>query len=79
MDSGLAVNETDNYGFFEDSDHMVWIAGAEGITHFKPEPWWFVAPGNSAPPRITQVEADGQELTFQASWRAPGGDKAAPN
>jgi ligand-binding sensor domain-containing protein len=75
LDSGLAVNETDNYGFFEDVDHTVWIAGAEGATHFKPESWWFGAPANAAPPRITRVEADGQQLAFEAPGVLPAGIK----
>src|SRR5262249_30570148 len=60
MGNGLAANETDQYGFFEDSDGSIWIAGEEGITHFRPDHSWFDGTGDAPPPQVTRVEADGQ-------------------
>jgi len=58
--NGLAAESTHPYGFFEDTDGTVWIAGEQGITHLKPGPAWFDAPHNAPAPRITRVEADGK-------------------
>ncbi len=58
--SGLAANELDIYGFFEDSDGSVWIAGEEGVTHLHPEGSWFAAPQGA--PKLTRLEADGRML-----------------
>src|SRR5262249_27519147 len=54
--SGLAADTTDVYGFFEDTDHSIWICGEEGVTHLKPNPSWF-AP--HAKPKIAAVWRDG--------------------
>jgi ligand-binding sensor domain-containing protein len=62
--NGLASQETDMYGFFEDSDGSVWIAGAKGVSHLRPDPSWFDAPHDAPPPQITQVEADGRVFLF---------------
>jgi serine/threonine-protein kinase len=62
--NGLAANETGQYGFFEDHDGSVWIAGDEGLSHLRPSPAWFDAPHNAPPPRVTRVEADGRVLLF---------------
>jgi hypothetical protein len=35
---GLSVDNTGQYGFFEDKDGSVWIAGAEGLSHVRPRP-----------------------------------------
>jgi ligand-binding sensor domain-containing protein len=59
-DNGLATNENNQYGFFEDSDSSVWISGEEGVTHFLPDASWFGAPAAAPPPQITRVEADGR-------------------
>ena len=53
--NGLTANETGQYGFFEDRDGSVWIAGDEGLNHFRPDAAWFDAPQNAPPPDITRV------------------------
>ncbi len=75
LGNGLAANETDIYGFFEDSDHSVWIAGEEGVTHLRPEASWFDSASNAAPPPVTRVEADGQEFLFGSPGTLPAGTK----
>ena len=50
--NGLVCGEADNYGFFEDTDHSVWIAGAQGITHLHPSTAWF-----QTPPGIPSIQA----------------------
>jgi ligand-binding sensor domain-containing protein len=65
--NGLAARETGQYGFFEDRDHSVWIAGDEGITHIRPDPAWFAAPREAPPPRVTRVDADRHELLSPAA------------
>jgi streptogramin lyase len=62
--SGLTVNETGQYGFFEDRDASVWLAGDEGIVHLHPDASWFGVPHNAPPPRITRVEADGRTFLY---------------
>jgi hypothetical protein len=62
--NGLTVNEAGQYGFFEDRDGAVWIAGEEGVTQLRPDPAWFDAPRAAPPPRITRVEADGRVFLF---------------
>jgi ligand-binding sensor domain-containing protein len=64
MGKGLAANETEIYGFFEDGDGSVWISGDEGLTHLRPDPSWFRAPSRVSAPTITQMEADGQVFLF---------------
>jgi ligand-binding sensor domain-containing protein len=59
-ENGLATNENNQYGFFEDADGGVWIAGEEGVTRFRPDAAWFDAPRAAAPPQVTRVEADGR-------------------
>src|SRR5262249_28320956 len=59
-----AANELDQYGFFEDSDGSIWIAGEEGVTHMRPDSSWFHPAPNAAPPRVTRVDADGQIFRF---------------
>jgi ligand-binding sensor domain-containing protein len=58
MGNGLAASNADMYGFFEDTDGSVWIAGAEGVTHFRPDASWFAASGEAPAPRITRVAAN---------------------
>jgi ligand-binding sensor domain-containing protein len=53
--NGLSISSVDQYGFFEDRDGSVWIAGAEGVTHMLPTPAWFQAP--AATPILTHFEA----------------------
>ncbi len=74
LGDGLAANETDIYGFFEDVDHTVWIAGEEGVTHLRPESWWFEGASHAAPP-VTRVEADGQEFLFDTPSALPAGTR----
>jgi ligand-binding sensor domain-containing protein len=62
--NGLASSENNQYGFFEDSDGSVWIAGEEGVSHLRPDASWFHAPGSMPPPQITRVEADGRAYLF---------------
>jgi ligand-binding sensor domain-containing protein len=76
LGNGLAANETDIYGFFEDSEHSVWIAGEEGVTHLRPEASWFDSVPNAAPPPVTRVEADGQEFLFGTPGALPAGTKS---
>jgi ligand-binding sensor domain-containing protein len=64
LTSGLATNETGQYGFFEDRDGSVWIAGEEGVSHVQPDPSWFAAPRGVPAPQITRVEADGRAFLF---------------
>jgi ligand-binding sensor domain-containing protein len=58
--NGLALNESNQYGFFEDTDGSVWIAGEEGVSHLRPSASWFDAPHAAPPPQITRIEADGR-------------------
>ena len=58
LQTGLATDTTDQYGFFEDIDGSVWIAGEEGVSHILPDASWFEAPRAALPPRITRLEAD---------------------
>ena len=67
LGNGLAANEMDIYGFFEDKDGTVWIAGAEGLTHLRPDPSWFRAPKAATPPQVTRLEANGQTFLDPAS------------
>jgi ligand-binding sensor domain-containing protein len=64
LENGLATNETDQYGFFEDSDGTVWIAGEEGVSHLRPDTSWFDAPRTAPAPQVTRVEVDGREVLF---------------
>lgn len=59
--NGLATDDNNQYGFFEDSDGSVWIAGEQGVSHIRPDPSWFSAPRGAPAPQITRIEADGQE------------------
>ncbi len=65
--NGLAGNQTDLYGFFEDTDGSVWISSGDGITRVLPNPSWFEAPRSAAPPRIVRIEADGRAFLFPAA------------
>ena len=60
--NGLATGATDQYGFFEDADASVWIAGEEGVSHLQPDKSWFDAPHHAPAPRITRLEADGRDV-----------------
>jgi ligand-binding sensor domain-containing protein len=60
LQNGLATDTTGQYGFFEDVDGSVWIAGEEGVSHIKPDTSWFDAPHAAPPPRVTSLEADGR-------------------
>ena len=64
--TGLATKEMNQYGFFEDKDGSVWIAGEEGVTHLRPDASWFAAPRDVPPPEVTRVEADGSAFLFPA-------------
>ncbi len=59
LQDGLGTEAVHQYGFFEDTDDSIWIAGTQGITHLKPDDSWFRSTRREAP-RITRVEADGQ-------------------
>jgi ligand-binding sensor domain-containing protein len=63
-ENGLATNDNTLYGFFEDADGSIWIAGEEGLSHFSPSASWFDAPSAAPPPQITRVEADGRVFLF---------------
>jgi ligand-binding sensor domain-containing protein/predicted Ser/Thr protein kinase len=63
LKNGLAANETSLYGFFEDRDGSVWIAGDEGLTRMLPDASWFRA-STAAPPQVTSVDADGHQFVF---------------
>src|SRR4029077_19708026 len=65
LQNGLATDTTAQYGFFEDPDGSVWIAGEEGVSHLQPDPAWFENPRDAAAPRITRLEADGKDY-----WRS---------
>jgi ligand-binding sensor domain-containing protein len=67
LSNGLATDQTDQYGFFEDSDGAVWIAGAEGVSRLQPNEAWFQAPLSVPPPRVTRLEADGREFQFPSA------------
>ncbi|MFN0171075.1 MAG: protein kinase domain-containing protein [Bryobacteraceae bacterium] len=60
--SGLSADDLDDYGFFEDRDGSVWLAGEEGVSHIRPDPSWFSTPGGAPAPRITGMEIDGVEF-----------------
>lgn len=59
--SGLTALESSLYGFHEDGQGNVWIAGEKGVTRMRPDARWF-ASGESSPPRVTRVDADGRDL-----------------
>src|SRR4029453_3476718 len=61
------TDTTDQYGFFEDTDGSVWIAGEEGVAHIKPDSSWFDAPREAPPPRNTRLEADGRLYLREAA------------
>lgn len=63
VQNGLAANEMGQYGFFEDSDGVVWLTGDEGVTRVRPEAGWFDAPG-AAGPQVTRVDADGRVFLY---------------
>jgi ligand-binding sensor domain-containing protein len=67
MGNGLAANELDMYGFFEDRDGSVWISGEQGITHLYPQPSWFAGPAGAPPIRVTHVQADDRDFSFPAN------------
>jgi hypothetical protein len=69
MGNGLAADQTDMFGFFEDADGSVWIAGAEGVTRARPDASWFAAPAPERAPRVTRVEADGRVSLFPGEER----------
>lgn len=71
MGNGLAANELDQYGFFEDADGSVWIAGEEGVTHMRPDASWFTPPGDSLAPRLSRLELDGQSSFDQFPAELP--------
>jgi ligand-binding sensor domain-containing protein len=60
--SGLATDETDQYGFFEDRDGSVWIAGVKGVSHLHPDAGWFASSARHAP---------GLQLLSQEWWLFP--------
>jgi ligand-binding sensor domain-containing protein/predicted Ser/Thr protein kinase len=65
--NGLAANELGQYGFFEDSDHAVWITGDEGVTRFRPSPAWINAASTAPPlalPHVTRIDADGRVFLY---------------
>ncbi len=66
LQNGLAANETSLYGFFEDRDGSVWIAGDEGLTRMLPDASWFQA-STAAAPQVTSVDADGHQFVFPGS------------
>ena len=60
-----ASGECAQYGFFEDTDGSVWIAGDQGVTHLRPDAAWFrKLPGAPPTPRLS---VDGQLLVD--GWR----------
>src|SRR5690349_2551331 len=65
MDNGLAANESSLYGFFEDRDGSIWMAGDEGVSHVLPDPGWFRT-RSKLPPQVTGVEADGKAFSLRA-------------
>src|SRR5262249_47278940 len=65
-ENGLATKENNQYGFFEDKDASVWIAGEEGVTHLRPDPAWFNAPPRATAPQVTRVEADSTAFLYPA-------------
>ncbi|MCU1336807.1 MAG: Protein kinase [Bryobacterales bacterium] len=67
LGNGLAANEMDIYGFFEDADGTVWIAGAEGLTHFRPDPSWFQAPREAPVPQVTRLITNGHPFLYPAA------------
>lgn len=54
-----ASGESRIYGFFEDRDGSIWIAGVEGVTHLRPDPAWFRR--RDTPPAAPRVLTDGRE------------------
>ena len=67
LQNGLATDSTDQYGFFEDTDGSVWIAGEEGVSHIKPDASWFDAPHAAPPARVTRIDADGRVFLHPAA------------
>ncbi|HUS06039.1 MAG TPA: protein kinase [Bryobacteraceae bacterium] len=64
LQNGLATASTDQYGFLEDREGGVWIAGEDGISHLQPDGAWFESPRNASPPRITRIAVDGLETAI---------------
>jgi ligand-binding sensor domain-containing protein len=75
VNNGLATTDNNQYGFFEDTDGSVWIAGDQGVTHFRPETAWFDAPSGNVAPKVTRMEVDGAIYQFPAALpdRLPSG------
>jgi hypothetical protein len=65
--NGLASDDNNQYGFFEDTDGSVWIAGEQGVSHVQPDASWFRAPGNAAAPQVSKVDVDGQISLLRAA------------
>jgi hypothetical protein len=55
-----ASGESRQYGFFEDTDGSIWIAGLDGVTHVQPDASWFQP--STAHPLISRILVDGQVL-----------------
>lgn len=58
--NGLTALESSLYGFHEDGQGNVWVAGEKGVTRMRPKAGWF-ASAEQSPPRVTRVDADGRE------------------
>jgi ligand-binding sensor domain-containing protein/tRNA A-37 threonylcarbamoyl transferase component Bud32 len=68
--NGLATSENNQYSFFEDIDHTVWISGGDGVSHLSPNAAWFDAPHSAPAPAVTRIEADGRLYLFPESMPA---------
>ena len=55
---GLAVDTTGQYGFFEDTDGSVWIAGEEGLAHITPSPAWFHPKPGPRTPLVSRMNGE---------------------
>lgn len=61
--NGLATDETDQYGFLEDSEGAVWISGAGGVTRMLPSSDWFAVPANAPAPRVANIRIGNEDHT----------------
>ncbi|MBL8210725.1 MAG: protein kinase [Bryobacterales bacterium] len=69
--NGTGLMGLGQYGFFEDRDGSVWLAGAEGVAHLNPEPAWFEAPKEAPALSGFTVTEDGAHAEVSTLLASP--------
>ncbi|MDX2269424.1 MAG: protein kinase [Bryobacter sp.] len=54
------IGEAAQYGFFEDRQGAVWLAGAQGVVRLQPQKSWFLP--EKEPPRLSRIWQAGREV-----------------